>query len=235
MRAHFLLLLAVDACFSKWFGKKDEKKNDNTVSTVELTTTVRPIIKRPGRVSSNNQRGRSQTVNNDTQVRLRKIKLKLADINSRSNLKKSSRKVRGEHANQIQDHPSSTSVKKLWNRAKYVGTRITSVRAVPRRVNILRWRCVVLSHRSRTIRVFATHCSRNAPVCQSEMIGRELVVTMSAGKSKTLKAQYFNAIKPEYVRNKLQKLISDQHFLWIQSFITDRYWFNLFICTVGQF
>ena len=71
MRAQFLLLLAVDACFSKWFGKNDEKNVDNTSSTVELTTTVRPIIKRPGRVSSNNQRGRSQTVNNDTQVRFR--------------------------------------------------------------------------------------------------------------------------------------------------------------------
>ena len=67
MRFVIIFILGVDACFSKWFGKDETKKEKST--TVAITTTTKPIRSRPvQRNNPANQRGRSQTVNNDTQV-----------------------------------------------------------------------------------------------------------------------------------------------------------------------
>ena len=67
MRFVIIFILGVDACFSKWFGKEETKSERST--TVALTTTTKPIRSRPlQRNNPSNQRGRSQTVNNDTQV-----------------------------------------------------------------------------------------------------------------------------------------------------------------------
>ena len=70
MKLVILLLLfnITESCFSKWFSKKEEPQKEVKKTPViedQVKTTELPRVKRL-RAESNNQRSRSQTINNDT-------------------------------------------------------------------------------------------------------------------------------------------------------------------------